>query len=95
LTQNRIEQILAHYAEPNLDIRYEVISYKGGQVGVIEVLRNQQKLPYKVAKSLGNKCRITENQIFVRHGSQTESPSEGELDAIHKEAERARALILR
>lgn len=89
LTQNRIEQILANYTEPNLDVRYEVISYKGGHVGMIEVLRNQQKLPYKVAKSLGDKCRITENQIFVRHGSQTESPSDAELNALRKEAERA------
>jgi hypothetical protein len=78
------EQILANYTEPNLDVRYEVISYKGGHVGMIEVLRNQQKLPYKVAKSLGDKCRITENQIFVRHGSQTESPSDAELNALRK-----------
>ncbi len=94
VTQNRIEHILADYIEPNLDVRYEVMSYKSGKVGVFEVLRDPKKLPYKVAKSLGDKslgakCRIAENQIFVRHGSQTESPSDLELDALYREAERA------
>jgi hypothetical protein len=90
VTQNRIETILAQYAAPNLDVRYEAIAYKGGQVGRLEVLRDAKKLPYRVAKSLGEKKRIIEGQIFVRHGSQTEAPTVAELRAIHEEAERAR-----
>ena len=99
IRQDRIENILARYTKPNLDVRYSVIPYRNGKVGVVEVLRDPKKLPYKVAKSLGTKvakslgtkCRITENQIFVRHGSQTESPTDAELDAICKEAERAQS----
>lgn len=89
VTQNRIEQILAYSIEPNLDVRYEVMSYKDGKIGVLEVIRDPKKLPYRVAKALADKGRMTENQIFVRHGSQTESPSESELEALRKEAERA------
>lgn len=91
VTQNRIEHILSHYAAPNLDVRYEVIAYKSGQVGKLEVLRDAKKLPYKIAKPLGDKVRIVKDQIFVRHGSQTEVPSVDELQAIHDEAEGARA----
>jgi hypothetical protein len=92
VTQNRIETILARYAAPNLDVRYEVLDYKGGQVGKLEVIRDAKKLPYTVSKSLGDeraKSRIIEGQIFVRHGSQTEEPSDAELQSIHDEAERA------
>lgn len=93
LTQNRIEQILGYYTEPNLDVRYEIVSYKSAEVGVLEVLRDPKKLPYKVTKSIGDKCRITQNQIFVRHGSQTESPSDGELAALLDERERAQGSV--
>lgn len=91
VTQNRLETIFARYVSPNLDVRYEVIAYKGGQVGKLEVLRDAKKLPYSVATSLGEKSRVIEGQIFVRHGSQTEVPSDAELQAIRKEAERAQS----
>jgi hypothetical protein len=93
VTQDRIENILARYTAPHLDVRYELITYKGRHVGILEVLRDPNKLPYQVAKSLGDKlrkARITEGQIFVRHGSQTEAPTSAELQAIHEEAGRVR-----
>lgn len=90
IVPNRLEAIVAQYAAPNLDLRYEVIDYRGGHVGRLEVRRDPKKLPYKVSKSFGEKNRITEGQIFVRHGSLTEEPSHAELQAIFEEAERAR-----
>lgn len=97
ITQNRIEQILGDYVQPFVDVRYEVIDYRASKVGVLEVLRDAVKIPHHVAKSLGDKAagdkkRIEEGQIFVRHGSQTEPPTPAELDAIREEAERARTL---
>jgi hypothetical protein len=89
VTQNRIETILARYVTPNLDVRYEVIDYKGGQVGKLEMIRDAKKLPYSVSTSLGDRSRVIEGQIFVRHGSQTEAPSDAELQAIREEARRA------
>jgi len=91
ITQNRIEQILAQYAAPNIDVRYETIAYKGGRVGTLEVLRDPRRLPYKVSKSLGEKKRILEGQVYVRHGSQTEQPTDAERLAIEEEGERARS----
>lgn len=92
VTQNRIEQVLAQCVAPSLSVRYEVFGYRGGTVARLEVLRDAKKLPYAAAKSIGDKKRIIEKQIFVRHGSQTESPTEAELAAIQEEAERARSL---
>jgi hypothetical protein len=90
ITQNRIETILARHVAPSLDVRYDVIDYKGRQVAQLEVMRDAKKVPYSVSTSLGVKTRIIEGQIFVRHGSQTEVPSDAELQAIREEAERVR-----
>jgi hypothetical protein len=92
VTQNRIEQVLAQCVAPSLDVRYEVLAYRGGTVGRLEVLRDAKKLPYSVAKSFGEKKQVKENQIFVRHGSQTEAPTPAELDAIREEANRAKTI---
>ncbi len=96
ITQNRIEQLLAQYTNPNVDVKYSIVNYRAGQVGKLEVLRDQKKLPYSVAKSLGDKAagdkkRIEEGQTFVRHGSQTEQPTPDGLNAIREEGERARS----
>jgi predicted HTH transcriptional regulator len=96
ITQNRIEHILGDYVQPFVDVRYEVVDYLASKVGVLEVLRDAGKFPHSVAKSLGEKAagdkkRIKEGQIFVRHGSQTEPPTPAELEAIREEAERAKS----
>lgn len=97
VTENRIQQLMAEYTTPYLDVRYEVVDYRGRQVGKIEVLRDRRKIPYQVAKSLGSKeerdkKRIEQGQIFVRHGSQTEAPTEHERLALQEEGDRARAI---
>lgn len=91
-TQNRIEQILSVYTTPSVDVRYEIINYRGGNVGKLEVLREPRKLPYAVAKSLGGKKHIEQNNIYVRHGSQVQPPTPEELLALHEEGDIARAI---
>lgn len=90
LKQDRIEQILAQYTEPVVNVRYEVVEYRFGPVGKLEVLRERHKLPYVAAKSMGDKRRIERGQVFVRHGSQTETPSSAELEAIQEEGDISR-----
>jgi hypothetical protein len=82
ITPDRIEQILAYYTDSAVNVRYEVVRYRSGDVGKLEVLRDPGKLPYKVAASIGEKKRIEAGQIFVRHGSQIEAPTQSELDAL-------------
>ena len=91
LTQDHIEQLLSMYAEPMIQTRYEMVDYRAGKVGRLEVLREQTNLPYRVRRSIGDRKRITAGQIFVRHGSQIEEPTPLELQALEGEATRARA----
>jgi len=90
ITQNRIEQIIADNIEPSLAIRYETVDYLTGKIGKLEVLREAIKLPYRVKRSLnGEKSKLEQGQIYVRHGSQVEFPSSSELQALTVEAQRA------
>jgi hypothetical protein len=96
--QDRIEQLLTRCSSPMVDIRYNVIDYRSGPVGQIEVLRDPKKLPYRVqekegGKGVDGKRLIQKDQIFVRHGSQTEEPTSDELQAIIEEGNRARSLL--
>jgi Putative DNA-binding domain len=99
LTQDRIEQILSNYIKPSLDVRYNLIDYKNGKVGVLEILRDPKKLPYTVSQDLGNpnapgskkeRRRIEAGQTFVRHGSHSVEPDADELQDLHDEADRAK-----
>jgi Putative DNA-binding domain len=91
ITQNRLEQILSVYTTPQVQVRYEVVTYRGNQVGKLEIFRDRTHLPYRVARPLGHKKRIDADDIFVRHGSQTEHPTVAEEQAIQEEGDRARA----
>lgn len=99
ITQDRIEQILSNYIKPSLDVRYNLIDYKNGKVGVLEILRDPKKLPYMVSQDLGNpnapgskkeRRRIEAGQTFVRHGSHSVEPDADELRDLHDEAARAK-----
>ena len=73
-----------------VDVRYEVVDYRDGPVGMLEVLRYPRKLPYSVARSIGDRKRIEQGDIFVRHGSQVEKPTSLELQALQDEGDQAR-----
>lgn len=91
VTQEHLEQLMSQYTDPVVDLRYEVLAYRAGPVGKLEVLRDPKKLLYCVAKSTGDKKRVKQGDIFVRHGSLSEPPTPGELEAIKQEGQRARA----
>ncbi len=93
LTQNRIEQVLARYVEPHVDVRYEAVEYRSGLVGKLEVLRDPQKLPYRVKEQMNRdkKPPLMPDDLFVRHGSQVEKPSDAELLALQEEGDQARS----
>ena len=90
IDQDRLEQVLNAYAAPSLDIRYFTVEHQAdGQVGVVDVRRMAEKLPYRLTKGGG---KIALDTIFVRHGSQIEPPTEAELAALEGEGERARGV---
>jgi hypothetical protein len=91
LTQNHIEQLVSAYIEPSLDVRYDVIQFRAGPVGRLEVLREPSRLPYRASREItGTRRKVREGQVFVRHGSQVEEPTPLEMAAIEDEGRRAR-----
>lgn len=97
VTQDRMERILADMTDPVVNIRYEVIDYRLGKVGKLEVYREADKLPYRASKDVivdekGRKG-LEKDKVYVRHGSQTESPTDAELQVLEREGKSARGEI--
>lgn len=91
IDQDRLEQILAEYAEPMPEIRYFTVPMPNdAEAGVIEVRRDPSKTPYRVRRDFS---RLKAGDMFVRHGSQTEPPTDLERQALEEEGRRARETI--
>lgn len=90
ITQDRLEQIVDRYIAPSLDIRYRTVQYRDGTLGILEVLPDRTKLPYRVKKALtGQKKSMHVGDLFVRHGSHVVKPDAEEEQAMIAEAEYA------
>ncbi len=94
ITQERLEQILQAYCNPAPRIKYERVPWQNGEVGLIEAVREPGKVPYKVAKAVGDSNKIQPEGVYVRHGSHTEPPTEQEYHDLIDEAKRANELTL-
>ncbi len=87
IDQDRLENILLAYAEPAPRVIYSVLPWEGGQLGLVEVVREPWSLPYKVKRNLAH---VRAGDIYVRHGSHTETPSPNELVSLEEEGQQAR-----
>jgi hypothetical protein len=90
LSQDHLEQLLSEYIQPSVDVVYQIVDYRGGRVGKIEVLRDRRKLPYRVKHSINGDTRqssrrIEVGEVFIRHGSQTMRASQEEITALENE----------
>lgn len=52
VTQDRMENVLSDLTDPVVSIRYEIIDYKKGKVGKLEIIREPEKLPYRAKKDV-------------------------------------------
>lgn len=96
ITRDRIEDVLANYTKPVVEIHYETISYGiRGNIGIIIVKRDPRLLPYKPAKSFGDKKRITDAQVFVRRNSHTHQAEPWEIAILEDEARQAKSSVER
>ena len=59
-------------------------------MGIIEVLRNAEDIPYRVKKNLAGEGGIKAGEIYVRHGSHTEAPTQRELEDLLREGDIAK-----
>jgi hypothetical protein len=87
ITQDRLENILNAYASPTPQIRYRLLRWNGGDVGLLEVFRNPIDIPYRVTRSLAH---ISVGDVYVRHGSHVEPPTEAECADLDAEGRAAR-----
>ncbi|MHB8689137.1 MAG: AlbA family DNA-binding domain-containing protein [Candidatus Dormibacteraceae bacterium] len=82
ISEERLQQVLNAYCDPPPHITYFTHAWRGVRVGVVEILRESIRVPYSVSKKIGAR---TEGEVFVRHGTITEPPTSGELDALRQE----------
>jgi len=90
VSQDGLEDILNEYVEPAPAIRYFTVDHESyrGVVGVLEITRDATQVLYRLRRD-GGKRRAGE--VFVRHGSHVEPPTQAELDALLAEGELARS----
>ena len=89
LTQDRIEQILNAHTEVAPTVRLCTGPWQAGIAGLIVVAREVEKVPYRLKRATADE-HFGGRDVFVRHGSQVETPGAAELAALIAEGDRAR-----
>jgi hypothetical protein len=93
INQNKIEDVLSHYTKPVVEIHFEALAYGNrGNIGILTVKRDARLVPYKPAKSFGDKKRIKEGQVFVRRNSHVHQAEQWEIGILEAEALSAKNL---
>lgn len=88
ITLERLEQILHAYSDPTPEIRYRTVSLGEATAGVIQVFRDPTGLAYVPSRDAAH---IRAGQIFVRHGTSVEEPTDRERQNLVREGEDARS----
>jgi len=87
--QDVMEDILNEYADPVPGIHYFTVEHQSGTgiVGVLEVCRDAAQVPYRLRRDGGKRHA---GDVFVRHGSHIEPPTQAERDSLLAESALAR-----
>lgn len=96
ITQDRMENVLNELTEPPVTVAYKTFSWVDGtgDVGLLEVQRDRTRVPYRARREFGgNRRRIQEGDVFVRHGTHVTEASEAEIADLESEATFAKAAI--
>jgi len=83
-----MESILSSCCSPVPEVRYSTVEVIGGTAGIIEVICDRTKLPYRLSRQVG---RFAAGTIFVRHNTLNVVASADEESLLVAEGERARA----
>jgi hypothetical protein len=84
---HRIESILSTYCAPVPEIRYTVVELSEGKAGLLEVVSDRSRLPYRLFKDVAN---LKAGMVFVRHNTLTAVCEGEELAYLEEEGRRAR-----
>lgn len=90
-TEEQIQQVIREYSEPYVDTSYQILSVDGLPVGLLTISRQAEKLPYRVAKSVGGGDKaISRDDIFYRYGRHSMKAQYTDMLDLIGEGERAR-----
>lgn len=87
INQDQLENILNVNATPAPRVIYARVPWESGHLGLIEVIREPQHLPYNAKRNLAH---LQTGNVYVRHSSHTETASAEELKSLEAEGQRAR-----
>ena len=87
LTADHLEDVLNEYVKPALQVQLYRVPWEGGEVGIVEAVREPAEVPYEVRRDLGPHFA---GQRFVRHGTHVAAPDPEELRTLLAEGRRAR-----
>lgn len=87
---HRIESILSEYCTPVPEIKYTVIELPEGKAGLVEVVSDRARLPYRLARDIAN---LKAGTVFVRHNTLTAVCEGEELEYLEEEGRRVRGEI--
>ena len=87
LKVEQLQHILNAYCETPPHLELSRCIWGSVPIGVIEIKREDVKVPYRVGKAIGP---LKPEDVFVRHGTTTERPSPTELDGLRQEGLNAR-----
>ena len=92
ISQESLEQIVHAYSDATPNIRYRSVPIQDGNVGLIEIFREPQDIPYRVNRNLGGGVHgIKQGDAYVRHGSHTEPSTPREQEDLEAEDKTTRA----
>jgi hypothetical protein len=84
VTQDRLEDILGERLSNVPGIRVSVVPWPGGQVGLIEIIRERLHLPYRITRDWPGGVR--DGRVYVRHGSHVAIADQAEIAELEEEA---------
>lgn len=94
ISEEQIQKIVKEYTTPYIETSYEIVPSKNHHAGLLTTMREADKLPYRVGKSVGgNKQAINKDDIFYRHGRHSEKATYDEIRRLIFEGERARQKV--
>ena len=90
VTQDRLEDVLNEYSDPSPQVHYFTVEHPSGNgmVGIVEVRREAVLVPHRMKRDGGKRKA---GEVYVRHGSHIEPPTQEEMVSLLAEGDRARA----
>jgi hypothetical protein len=90
LKEERLQQIVAEYCEPFVDVGLRHIDVAGNPVSVIEIHRRVSDLPYRAAKTQGAGPILEHGFVYYRYGRNTQKARFAEISSLIREGDKER-----